>query len=374
MSRTHDVAIYAPYAARLYGNRPNDQVAGGAELQTTLLARGLVERGLDVVHIIYPITEQFEAEPDTPSLIQRSEHRDGLGGLGEVATIWRSLARADAEVYLVRGSGGHLVPAAAFCRVRGRKLVFSASNDLDFDFDRTDRSARVLRAYRRSAASADRLVVQTSQQRELAEQAFPQLDPLLIPSFCQPAEPSTVDGRYFLWADRLVDYKCPEIFLDLAEALPDVRFRMVGPTTTASDPALVARLHERAEGLDNVELLPGMPRQKLLEQIASATAFVKTSLVEGMPNTFLESWARAVPVLSFGVDPDDRVAHNDAGIVADSSLDRLAAGARRLWDEEGLRTAMGARGREFVSTTHAPGPVADRWAETVRPLLSRRSN
>lgn len=372
MSRSNDVAIYAPYAARLYGERPSDQVAGGAELQTTMIARGLVARGLRVAHVVYPMTRRYPREPDTPEVIERAEHRSGLGGLREALAVWRSLARADAEVYVVRGSGGHVVPAAAFCAVRRRRFVFSASNDLDFDFDRTDRSAGVVRAYRRAAASCDRLVVQTSQQRELAERAFPELDPQLIPSFCQPAEPSSADGRYFLWADRLVGYKRPGLYLDLAERLPEIGFRMVAPTTTATDPALEAEIHRRASALPNLELLPGMPRERLLEQIAGATAVVKTSQVEGMPNTFLEAWARAVPVLSFEVDPDERIAQNGAGVVAGASLDDFAAGAERIWGDPGLRARMGASGREFVQTTHSPDAVADRWASLLRPLTSRR--
>jgi glycosyltransferase involved in cell wall biosynthesis len=369
---SNDVAIYAPYAARLYGPRPNDQVAGGAELQTTLLAHGLVERGLRVVHVIYPTAGRYPPEPTTPALVERSEHRGGLGGLREAATIWRSLMRADAEVCIVRGSGGHVVPCAAYTRVRGRKLVFSASNDLDFDFDdRTDRTERVLNAYRRGVERSDRMIVQTGQQRELAKAAFPDLDPLLIPSFCQPAEPSTGDDRYFLWADRFVDYKRPEIFVELAENLPDIRFRMVAPMTGATDAAFAASLRERAAKLPNFELLPGMQRPQVLEQISRATALVKTSLVEGMPNTFLEAWARSVPVLSFAVDPDSRIVDNDAGILAHGDMRQLADGARRLWDDPALRAQLGANGLRFVDTTHSPAAVADSWYEVLQPLLDR---
>lgn len=369
MSR-HDVAIYAPYAARLYGARPNDQVAGGAELQTTLIARGLVERGVDVAHVIYPTESRHPVDPTTPTLVERPEHRGGLGGLREAEAIWRSLARADANAYVVRGSGGHVVPAAAFCRARGRKFVFSASNDLDFDFSRTDRSKHVLRAYRRAVETCDLMVVQTAQQRELARAVFPALDPQLIPSFCQPAAPSNGDGRRFLWADRFVDYKRPEIFLDLAERLPELSFRMIAPTTQQTDPAFADALRARAAKLTNLELLPGMQRPELLEQIASATAVVKTSLVEGMPNTFLESWARSVPVLSYEVDPDDRIVDERSGILAHGSLDELAAGAQQLWDDAALRAELGSNGLRFVEATHSLAAVGDRWHEVLQPLLA----
>ena len=122
----------------------------------------------------------------------------------------RRLARSPAPTQRCTSSA-----AAAATLFRQRLLrrpapqfVFSASNDLDFDFDRTDRSSGVVRSYRRAAASCDRLVAQTSQQLALAERPSRSSTPA-DPELCQPAEPSTADGRYLLWADRLVDYKRP---------------------------------------------------------------------------------------------------------------------------------------------------------------------
>jgi glycosyltransferase involved in cell wall biosynthesis len=372
VSPANDVAIYAPHAAPLYGER-RGYIAGGAELQTGLIARGLTQRGLRVAHIVYPLDERHADGPDVPTIVERAEHRnDGrrFGKLAEAAAIWAALARANARVYIVRGGGGHVAPVAAFCRVRRRKLVFSASNDLDFDRRRADRGSLVLRLFRRGVSTSERLVVQTSQQRQLAVDAFPELDPVLIPSFCQPAEPSTEDGRYFLWVNRLVDYKRPELYLDLAEAVPEAQFQMVAPTTAGTDPALAAEIRQRSEQLPNVELFGSIRRELLLDRIAQATALVSSSQVEGMPNTFMEAWARAVPVLSLSVDPDGRIVENDAGIVAGDSIERFAAGARRLWEDPDLRAEAGARGRRFVRTTHSAEAVADRWAELVRPLLT----
>ena len=97
---------------------------------------------------------------------------------------------------------------------------------------------------------------------------------------------------------------------------------------------------------------------------------VTTSRAEGMPNTFLEAWARGIPVLSLSVDPDARIADNDIGIVAGDSMDRMAEGARALWDG-GRRAEMGARAREFVRSVHSPDAVADRWYELLEELLHR---
>src|SRR2546423_9424005 len=140
MSRRHDVAIYSPYAAMFY--EPATWHSGGAELQTVMLARELTRRGFEVAHIVYPPRNPRQVPEPAPTLVDRARwqgHRPWVGDLVEAAAIWRALYAADARLYVFRGSGGHLMAGAAYCRALRRKLLFSSSNDLDFDLGRPDR-------------------------------------------------------------------------------------------------------------------------------------------------------------------------------------------------------------------------------------------
>lgn len=363
------MAIYSPYGSHYYSS--TSRHGGGAELQTTILARELVGRGLRVAHVVYPIKDPAPSEESAPTLIERAAPQSGqrLGALAEGYAIWESLRRADAQVYVVRGSGGFLAAATAFCRAHRRQLVFSSSNDLDFDFVRPDRSRHILRINRVGIASARRVVVQTRQQRELARTVLPGVDPVLIPSFAQPAPATEREPDCFLWINRLTEYKRPEHYLELAEALPQMRFRMVGPTTGDTSAELIEQISSRAARLPNLELLPALRREKVLEAIDRAVAVVTTSRVEGMPNTFLEAWARGVPVLSLSVDPDARIVEQEIGLVAGGSMPRLVEAAAELWEDRVARAEMGERARRFVNEFHAPGVVADRWNDLLRELL-----
>jgi glycosyltransferase involved in cell wall biosynthesis len=193
----------------------------------------------------------------------------------------------------------------------------------------------------------------------------------VIPSFSQLAEPSDDEPEFFLWANRLVEYKRPELLPELARAVPEARFRMVIAPTSETPARLEERLRAEEEELDNLELLPPRPRAQLLDEISRSAAVVTTSEAEGMPNTFLEAWARGVPVLSLSVDPDARIADYDVGIVAGASMERMAAGARALWSDREMRARMGARAREFVRRNHSPDAVADRWTRLMEELLER---
>jgi glycosyltransferase involved in cell wall biosynthesis len=96
---------------------------------------------------------------------------------------------------------------------------------------------------------------------------------------------------------------------------------------------------------------------------------VTTSSIEGMPNTFLEAWARGVPVLSLAVDPDRRLADDGLGLMAGGSMERFTEQAAALWRDPALRAEIGERARRFVQQTHSPDAVADRWVELLRGLL-----
>jgi glycosyltransferase involved in cell wall biosynthesis len=367
--RAHDVAVYAPSGSLYYG--PKRDYMGGAEVQATMIAHALKAKGLRVAHVVYPVPEPRRVDASSPTLVERSDWQGSrrLGQLAESGAIWRGLQRADAEAYIVRGSGGHVIPASMFCRARGRQFVFSSSSELDFDFKRPDRNPRLLQIYKASLRLAARLALQTERQRELALRALPHTDPVVIPSFAEPAPGANSAGEYFLWADRLVEYKLPDRYVELAEALPEARFRMVASVMSETPPGMPERIKAAAERLPNLELLPPRPRSELCEEMRHAVAVVKTSRVEGMPNAFLEAWARGVPVLSLHVDPDAKIANNNIGVAADASMERLIEAAASLWRDPALRTAMGERARRFIQDVHSPEAVADRWVALLEELI-----
>ena len=76
----------------------------------------------------------------------------------------------------------------------------------------------------------------------------------MIPSFAEPAPSANGAGEYFLWADRLVEYKLPDRYVELAEALPDARFRMVAAVMNETPPGMAERIEAAAERLPNLEL------------------------------------------------------------------------------------------------------------------------
>jgi glycosyltransferase involved in cell wall biosynthesis len=376
----NDVAIYAPAAACLYERRP--QVTGGAERQTTMLASGLARAGLRVAHIVLPVEDPDPGLDERLTLVQRqlvTTRRDPRARAAQLRRVWSALAEADAGTYVFRSGLPALGITALFRRARGRRLIFASSIDLDFTLELYAGRRPELELYKFGVRNADAVVVQSRRQEELARQAFPRLSRVVeIPSFAQPAALSTAAPEAFFWVGRLDRYKQPLRYVELAESMPDARFWMVarrldpersgGSPGTSDDAALEQEVLQRAARLPNLELLEQRPHAEAMELVDRSVAVVNTGRAEGMPNLFLEAWARGIPVLSYEFDPDSRIAREGLGVSAEGSLERFRAGARRLWEERGDRSQLARRVRDHVESTHGLEAVTRRWQRLIADL------
>jgi glycosyltransferase involved in cell wall biosynthesis len=358
----HDVAIYSPFASPYY-----DKVAsqgGGAEIQMTALARELAARGWRTAHIVFPVADPIELDSPAPTVFQREPYHGGPGldRIKEAAAIWRALRAVDARVYVVRASAVYVAAVAEFCRLHRRAMVFSAANDFDLLREPVHEARAKHAIYLHGLRRADAVVVQSARQLDLAREVIRAKQRLeLIPSFSEGAVAGGGEPRAFLWVSRITPHKQPLEFLRLASELPEARFVMVAAEGIDTDHELLARIREQAAGLDNVELVGPLRREEVLTRIGQAVAIVSTSVWEGMPNVFLEAWARGVPALSLAFDPDGLIAERRLGIAADGSWQRFLAGAGSLWSDAASRAELGANAKRYLEERHSPAAVCASW-------------
>lgn len=364
-TRRFDVAFYVPWLGPLLQPEGGGRAPGGMEAQVLHLARGLAARGYAVCAIVRQVEGGVPRDLDgiriVPVPAVRGSHdRSELAWEARFGlSLARTLIRTPSDVVVQRGSGietGIVGAAARACR---RRFVFMAANVVDFQRD-WESSGRNRRAFELGVRLADAVVVQTDEQVEMCRRRFGR-EPVLIRSVAEAAEPSEGDPEAYLWVGRLASYKRPEAFIELAEALPDLPFRMV-PTTDQLD---AGPLRERAAALTNLEWLEPRPRAELLELIGSAAAVVSTSEVEGMPNVFLEAWARGVPTVTLDFDPDGVIEREGLGFAAGGDSSRLAGELRSLWDEPERRQEIAARCVAYVQREHGLDHVLDRLVPTL---------
>lgn len=129
------------------------------------------------------------------------------------------------------------------------------------------------------------------------------------------------------------------------EKIPDARFVIAG------EGELRGELEERrrALGLERAVEMPGWVRD-VPALLGSADVFLLTSHWEGFPLAVLEAMAAGVPVVATAVDgTPEAVEEGVTGyLVGRGEVETMAERVESLLRDEGLRRAMGTRGRERV--------------------------
>jgi glycosyltransferase involved in cell wall biosynthesis len=330
--------------------------AGGAENQVLMLARELARRGHSVGIVAFGGGAPLRGRVDGVDVIELTPPHTRVPVVRTLAfwaKTFRVLRATPTRVIVQRAAGIHTALAAAAARLLRTRFVFASAGLHDFDFGSWEPKRWIVSLYGRAVRMADQVVVQSEEQAALCRRRFGR-EPVVIASIAEPAPRQAGTPGAFLWVGRLDEHKRPEAYLELARALPEARFRMVA----------VAGEVDGAD-IPNLELLAPRPRAGLAPLFDDAVAIVSTSRSEGMPNVFLEGWARGVPALALAHDPDGAIEREGLGGFAGGSPERLAELARELWESRGDRAELAARCRDHVARAHAVGPVADRWCETL---------
>ena len=293
--QSYDIVFHKPWVSSLITTRPT-LPAGGAETQVLMLARALAQRGLRVAIIVFGRQSELPMQAEGISIVRRTmpkTRRLFVSKVFDELKIWPALWRAPSRVIVHRGGGPELGIVALYARATGRRLVFASASVLDFAYEKMTDKKYMLFMYRLGVRLADDVVVQTQEQVALCKAKFGRR-PTLIRSMQPLAEPQAALPEAFLWVGRLVSYKRPLEYVELARALPGARFWMLGvPTPHHKEDRLVAEaVMERAATVPNLELLAPRPHKDVQPLMARAVASVNTAEYEGMPNVLLEAWCR----------------------------------------------------------------------------------
>lgn len=298
------LCFVAPHAWPVLSADARIAEVGGAEVQQSILARLFAANGYRVSMICLDFGQPDRAVIDGVSVHKAYRPHGGVPVLRFVhprlTAMWRVLREVNADVYYCRAAGMLAGVVAEFCRRHGRRSIYAGASDMDFvhGVGGQIRYARDRWLYRRGVALADRIVAQNEVQRSTCRATFGR-DAVVIPSCYQPPAGSGRDPARrdrVLWVGVMRTGKRPQLLLELARRLPQRRFVMVGGPV-GGDAALFERMRAEAASLPNVEFTGFLALAQVEARFDAARVLVNTSEFEGLPNTFLQAWARGVPTL-----------------------------------------------------------------------------
>jgi glycosyltransferase involved in cell wall biosynthesis len=374
--RGAELCFVAPRAYPLLSGDTRASHIGGAEVQQALVARGLAQRGRSISMITLDVGQDDGRTFDGVLVLRSHREEAGLPGLRffwpRITRVWAAMRRANALVYYQRTSDSLTGVVAAFCRRHRRRFIFSVGAVEDcFPSLPNCRTRRERVLYRYGLRHADVVLAQTRWQREALARHFGVASVVVRSAAPDPGEPLPfpLQRRHrLLWAGRLAPEKRPELLLELARRCPGADFDVLG--TARSGPSADV-FNAVAAGIPNLRLHGYVPHAKVGAFYEQASALVCTSAREGFPNTFLEAWSRARPVLTT-VDPDNLVRDERIGVVADE-VGGLVEAARGVHGRRDEWAAMGLRARTYYLREHEPDQILDHYENVLDGLSSREA-
>ena len=370
------VCFLAPTTWPVIAGDTSIPLVGGAEVQQSMIAPALVQRGYRVTMICHDYGQPDKVDVKGVSIVKMHKPDEGIPVVRfihpRLTSLWSALKRVDADVYYQRSAAAWTGFLAAFCRQNGRRSIYAGASDVDFLPGQQDiRFARDRAIYEWGLRRMDGIVVQNPVQREQLKTHYG-LDSTLIPSCYAPPPGAKCDrGGYVLWAATVRPSKRAEMFLEIARRMPRQRFVMVG----GPDPGRKAEeyyrgIAEAARAIPNIDVKGFVPFAEAEKYFDGARVLLNTSLYEGFPNTFLQAWARGMPTVSFFDTGSRRGGEPVYDLVTDISeaswkLDRL------MHDDIVWREAS-QRVNAHFRACHSVEAVADRYEHEIERVRAIR--
>ncbi len=361
------ICIVSPRAYPLLMNL-NDLSQGGAEAQLKAIGFRLAEEGNDV-HFIVDDYGQAQIVKFNNTTI----HKVGLpymGGSklampGSWLKLWKVLVEINADMHLIKTPRNLLFPLGMYCRKAGSLMVFIGQMDSDADpkFIRHSEGFFGYILFRAGMKLVDHAVAQNSIQAKGFASVYRRNTSTIGNLLTLPVLDSYTKKDYILWVGNSLPKKQPYLFPEVAKRFPQYRFRMIMSVARQSPDDKAIR--EIAASLPNFEYLGFVPFGEIAEHYQGAKLFVSTSLREGFPNTFLQSWQYATPVVSLHVDPDGLIQRYGFGRLS-STLEQMCADVEELMEDEVKRATAGRLAKKYVEKNHSVETIVDQY----RTLLS----
>ena len=381
-SKKPSICFVAPYLFPVLAADYAAKTVGGAEVQQNFIARGLLARDYSVSVVVNDFGQPDEMLIAGIRVIKIKLSNKGLPFIRffhpVMTHLWQALKIADAEVYYQRGAGWLTGLVGQFCRSYKRRFIYSVAHDLDLDKDKAwalfpySMAWRAYYLFQHGLHCADKIVVQNVLQEKICENNYGRPAKLIPSCFEANQQYSREDSCFVLWVGVLRQWKRPELFLELAQNLPNITFQMIGGADVgAQGQALYSKIEADADKCANIEFKGFLPFAEADKYIAQAKVFVNTSDYEGFPNTFLQSWARGVPTVSF-VDCGARDESGAISLIV-NSMQQMQVLIQRLVSDEEFWRQESLRCRQYFAQHHSVSSVITHYEELMNTFRSENT-
>lgn len=320
---------------RLDYQMEGSHMASGIEIQMSRWAKVFSNKGWRV----YSITEKesFYSIGKINFIPQKHNRilpRLHLSIIQECLWTYFTLKNINPDLVLLRGANRHLYILQRVCKLLKIKLCFFGASDVNFipGKDTINSSSRNTKLYRRALDKINYIVTQNESQYDKLLENYGKQS-IIIPNIWIDSITNRIQDKEFdiIWVSNLRPLKRAEWVIELAIRKPNLNIIMVGG---AVDKEYYKLIEGQAKGVENLTFMGPMKEVEVNELISKSKILLCTSEYEGFPNTFLQAWAKSVPVVST-VDPSGVITNNKLGTVV-YSFDEINKAINLLLSDSGM--------------------------------------
>jgi glycosyltransferase involved in cell wall biosynthesis len=357
------VCFVAPKAYPIFNPDKGDYF-GGAEVDLYYLATEFAcDSNFEVSFIVADYGQKDVEIIENVAVIKSLDFKSNV--LTGILRTWNALKRANADIYVLKCASPGVPLVAAFCKLHRRFFIYRLASMLESNGIYIKQHPVLGRLFASSLRRAAMVFAQNAMDKENLTKTLG-ISSYVIPNG-HPLPPMQQQARNtILWVGRDDPVKRPELFLDLARAVPNEHFTIV--CQTLNNDQRYADLISEAGKIPNLKFIRHVPFNQIDACFQRAKVLVNTSDSEGFPNTFIQACKAGSAILSFKVNPDDFLDKFHCGLSSSGDFDRMVHNLRSML-ENNRYIDLGTNGRRYVEQYHDVTKIASEYKSIFARLV-----
>ena len=359
------ICFLSPKAYPLFNNKIHAPLGGGTEVQLYLLARELSSYpDVEVSFIVANDGEPAQETYENIDIFKSFQFKDIL--IKRISDFYKTMRKVDADIYIQSTLTAFSGMIALLCRLRGKKFVYRLASDSEVD-GRYEQERGVFIDYISKFVFkfAHLVIVQNAGQQEVLLGRKVKNISLLRSGM--DANDSVVQKEDFvLWVGRSVETKRPELFIQLAKQIPEIRFVMI--LSGNPDNRLHQIIKNKCKEVLNLELHESLSFNETKGYFQKARIFISTSDMEGFPMVFLQAAANRTPIVSLYVDPEGILSERKCGLFSQGNFFLLKGQVSELLRDGNLYQELAENGHNFIQENCAITRITKQLHEKLMKL------
>lgn len=285
------------------------------------------------------------------------------------------IVKLNPDVVIQMGSGYITGLSAIYSFFFQKPMIFITASDKDLDFqDPTWNKRSVLQKnlYKIGIFLSTHIVAiseahfqkVTSLKRRKSNLKNISYIPNGIPNITPIKPKDFLNKNYIFWIGRFNRDKNPEGIIPIANAFPDLKFIICGPN---NDEFLIKKWDE----ISNITYLGFLKSEEIRYLMKHSLALLSTSILEGFPNTFIESFSVGTPILSIHLDPSNIISKNKLGIVS-NDISTIQKFIENLMDDQ-FRYKISTRCLTFYEENYKYKTIVQKYRSLLEKYLPFKS-